>query len=45
MGSAHDQAMERVQQVANDTIDKVESVAQEVRSTVKEEARSQGLMA
>jgi len=43
MGQAHDQAMERVQQVANDTIDKVGSVAQEVRSTVKEEARSQGL--
>jgi ElaB/YqjD/DUF883 family membrane-anchored ribosome-binding protein len=43
MGPVHDQAMDRVQQVANDTIDKVGSVAQEVRSTVKEEARSQGL--
>ena len=43
MGKAHDQAMDKVQQVASDTIDKVEDVAQEVRSTAREEARSKGL--
>jgi ElaB/YqjD/DUF883 family membrane-anchored ribosome-binding protein len=43
MGPAHDQAMERVQAVASETIDKVEDVAREVRSTVREEARSKGL--
>lgn len=43
MGKAHDQAMDKVQQVASDTMDKVEGVAQEVRSTAREEARSQGL--
>lgn len=43
MGKAHDQTMDKVQQVASDTIDKVEDVAQEVRTTVREEARSKGL--
>jgi len=43
MGQANDQAMRKVQKVASDTIDKVEDVAQEVRSTVREEAHSKGL--
>jgi len=43
MGKAHDQAMDRVQRVASDTIDKVEDVAQEVRTTIREEAQSKGL--
>jgi len=43
MGQANDQAMKKVQKVASDTIDKVEDVAQEVRSTVREEVQSKGL--
>lgn len=43
MGSANDQLMGRAQQVASETLEKVQDVAQEVGSTVREEARSKGL--
>jgi ElaB/YqjD/DUF883 family membrane-anchored ribosome-binding protein len=43
MGSAHEQVMERAQEVASDTMEKVQGVAQEVRTTVGEEARAKGL--
>ena len=43
MGTASDRAMGKVQQVASETIEKVEEVAQEVGSTAREEARSKGL--
>jgi ElaB/YqjD/DUF883 family membrane-anchored ribosome-binding protein len=43
MGSANEQVMSRAQEVASETMEKVEGVAKEVRSTASEEARSQGL--
>lgn len=43
MGSTNDQLMGRAQEVATETIEKVQDVAQEVRSTAKEEARAKGL--
>jgi ElaB/YqjD/DUF883 family membrane-anchored ribosome-binding protein len=43
MGSARGQVMDRAQEVANQTIDKVQDVAREVRSTLKEEVQAKGL--
>jgi len=43
MGPAHEQVMDRAQEVASDTMEKVQGVAQEVRATVKEEAQAKGL--
>jgi len=43
LGKANQQVMHRAQEVASDTIEKVQDVAQEVKSTVSEEARAKGL--
>ena len=43
IGPMRDRVMGRAQEVTDDTIEKVSSVAQEVQSTVTREARSQGL--
>jgi len=43
MGRANHQVMGRAQEMAHDTIEKVQDVAQEVRTTVTEEARAKGL--
>jgi len=43
MGSAHEQVMGRAQEIASETMEKVQDVAQEVRTTVKEEAEAKGL--
>jgi ElaB/YqjD/DUF883 family membrane-anchored ribosome-binding protein len=44
MGEARDTLVERTQEVAQETIGKVQQVAETVRDTAQEEARSQGLM-
>jgi len=43
LGKANQQVMNRAQEVASDTMEKVQDVAQEVKSTVSEEARAKGL--
>jgi hypothetical protein len=43
MGPVRDNLMDRAQEVAQDTVDKVRQVADEVGQTVKEEAQNQGL--
>ena len=43
MGKANQQVMGRAQEVASETIEKVQDVAQEVKSTVSEESRAKGL--
>ncbi|HZO27690.1 MAG TPA: DUF3618 domain-containing protein [Chloroflexota bacterium] len=43
MGAANAQVMGRAQEVASETMEKVQGVAQEVRTTVKEEAQAKGL--
>jgi ElaB/YqjD/DUF883 family membrane-anchored ribosome-binding protein/vacuolar-type H+-ATPase subunit H len=43
IGPADEQVMSRAQDMATETIEKVQDVAQEVRSTVKEEAQAKGL--
>jgi hypothetical protein len=43
MGEARDTVLEKAQNVAQDTLDKVSRVAQEVGNTAKEEARKQDL--
>jgi len=43
LGKANQQVMGRAQEVASETIEKVQDVAQEVKATASEEARSKGL--
>jgi uncharacterized protein YjbJ (UPF0337 family) len=43
MGEARDSLLDRAQGVAQDTLEKVQHVAEEVQSTVKQEADNQGL--
>jgi ElaB/YqjD/DUF883 family membrane-anchored ribosome-binding protein len=43
MGEARDRLMDRAQEVKQDVTQKVQNVAQEAMSTVRDEARSQGL--
>jgi ElaB/YqjD/DUF883 family membrane-anchored ribosome-binding protein/vacuolar-type H+-ATPase subunit H len=43
LGQANQQVMSRAQSVASDTLEKVQDVAQEVKSTVTEEVREKGL--
>jgi uncharacterized protein YjbJ (UPF0337 family) len=43
MGEARDSLIDRAQGVAQDTLEKVQHVAEEVQSTVKQEADNQGL--
>jgi len=43
MGGASGQVMGRAQEVASETMEKVQDVAQEVRTTVKEEVQAKGL--
>ena len=42
-GSANRQVMHRAHEVASETMEKVQDVAQEVKSTASEEARAKGL--
>lgn len=43
MGSANEKVMDRAQEAASEAMEKVQGVAKEVKSTVAEEARAQGL--
>jgi len=43
LGTSRDRVMGRAQQMTSETMDKVQNVAQEVKTTATEQARSQGL--
>jgi ElaB/YqjD/DUF883 family membrane-anchored ribosome-binding protein len=43
MGTANEQVMSRAQDMASETMEKVQDVAQEVRTTLKEEVQAKGL--
>jgi uncharacterized protein YjbJ (UPF0337 family) len=44
LGEARDTLVDRAQEVAHETVDKVQRVAESVTDTAKDEARGQGLM-